>query len=465
MRLRYKKGIFALVLFGLDLALFISCFFLVSISLRTKVYFIEILTYGDAMCLPLVLMFSSFAIKKLYNFSPHLFWDEIRHVVDAVVIYIAILILMFIFSYQKSSTLIFILTGLLYIIPVLGMRYLYRLFLVKTELLRTKVLIIGTGFQGHEFDNNVSNHPFSTYKVVGYLTKYPEKLNEKDVLGTLDDLDKVLAAYRIDEVIIAIPQIARKRLGEIIGHLEGKVKKIKFIPDMYGLMTFSTENHNYDKVLTITASQGLYNPINRCLKRIFDASCGLIGISILGLIYPIIYLFIKIEDKGKVVFMQDRIGKKGNIIKILKFRTMVKNAEMKLEELMNNHPEIRDEYEREKKLKNDPRVTKIGRILRKTSLDEFPQFVNVMRGEMSIVGPRPYLIRERDEMKEQYESIIKAKPGITGLWQASGRNEISFDDRLLLDQYYVRNWTLWFDIIIVLKTIKSVLCKSGITEE
>lgn len=465
MKLLYKKNFFALILFVLDLSLFLSCFFLASVFLRTKEYFIGILTYNDAMALPIVVMFTSFTLRKLYHFSPYLFWDEIKNVVDAVLSYIVILVLMYVFSYQKASTLVFILTGVIYVIPVLFMRYLYRLFLVKTNLLRTKALIIGTGFQGHEFDNNVSNHAFSTYKIVGYITKYPEKLNGKNVLGTTDDLDEVLSANHIDEVVIAVPQITRKRLCEIIGYLEGKVKKIKFIPDMYGLMTFSTEVQNYDRILTITATQGLYSPINRCLKRSFDASCGVVGLGILLIIYPIIHIFIKVEDKGKVMFLQDRIGKQGKTIRIWKFRTMIKNAEKKLDELMNNHPEIREEYEREKKLKNDPRITKIGRILRKASLDEFPQFLNVIRGEMSMVGPRPYLIREKDDMKELYSTIIKTKPGITGLWQASGRNELSFNERLLLDQYYVRNWTLWFDIIIVLKTIKSVIFKDGITEE
>lgn len=465
MKLRYKKSFFAIILFALDLALYLSCFFLVAISLRSKEYFVDILRYNDAMALPLVTMFTSFTLKRLYNFSPYLFGDEIRNVIDAVLAYTGILLLMYIFSYQKSSTLVFICTGIIYIIPVLFMRYLYRIFLFKTNLLRTKALIIGTDFQGYKFDNNVSTHPFSTYEIVGYVTRFPEKLTEKDILGTIEELDKILAVHPVDEVIIAVPQIARKRLGEIIGYLEGKVKKIKFIPDMYGLMTFLTESNNYDRVLTITASQGLYNPFNRCLKRIFDTCCGAVGLGIFLLMYPIIYVFIKIEDQGKVLFKQDRIGKKGKIIKIWKFRTMIRNAEKKLEELMKKHPEIKEEYDREKKLKNDPRITKIGRILRKTSLDEFPQFLNVMSGEMSIVGPRPYLIREKVDMKELYSSIIKAKPGITGLWQASGRNEISFDERLLLDQYYVRNWTLWFDIIIILKTIKSVILKDGITEE
>ena len=139
----------------------------------------------------------------------------------------------------------------------------------------------------------------------------------------------------------------------------------------------------------------------------------------------------------------------------------MKDAEKKLEEMMRDNPEIREEYLTNKKLENDPRITKVGNILRKTSLDEFPQFINVMKGEMSIVGPRPYLEREKEDMGDKYESVILTKPGITGLWQASGRSELEFSERLVLDQYYIRNWTLWFDIVIILKTIRAVFNKTG----
>lgn len=140
---------------------------------------------------------------------------------------------------------------------------------------------------------------------------------------------------------------------------------------------------------------------------------------------------------------------------------MVPNAEQLLEDLMEKDPEIREEYLTNKKLRNDPRITKVGEALRKRSLDEFPQFINVLKGEMSLVGPRPYLPREKEDMDIFYNTIIKSKPGITGMWQANGRSDVSFEDRCKFDDYYYKNWSIGLDVIIVYKTIKGVLYGRG----
>ena len=140
---------------------------------------------------------------------------------------------------------------------------------------------------------------------------------------------------------------------------------------------------------------------------------------------------------------------------------MVTGADKILEQMMKEEPQIKEEYEKNKKLKNDPRVTKIGEFLRRTSLDEFPQFINVFKGEMSFVGPRPYLPREKKDMGRYYEKIVKSKPGITGMWQTHGRSETDFEERLILDEYYYRNWSLWLDVVIIIKTIKNVVGKKG----
>jgi undecaprenyl-phosphate galactose phosphotransferase len=215
-------------------------------------------------------------------------------------------------------------------------------------------------------------------------------------------------------------------------------------------------------VLTISASQGLLDYRNRILKRILDIGLGLVGALLLVPLHLLVTFLVKIDDQGKVVFTQNRIGRNGKPIRIYKFRTMVENAEQVLKDMMERDPAIREAYERDKKLENDPRITRIGNILRKTSLDEFPQFLNVLKGEMSFVGPRPYLFNEIKDMEDKYDSIIKIKPGITGLWQATGRNDISFDERVVLDQYYVRNWTIWFDFVIILRTVLSVLTRKGV---
>ena len=198
------------------------------------------------------------------------------------------------------------------------------------------------------------------------------------------------------------------------------------------------------------------------LKRAFDIVVGLVGTIFL---LPIM-LFVKIAnllhgDHAPLMLKQNRIGRDGNIFTLYKIRSMVPNAEKVLEKLMKENPEIRREYKKNKKLQNDPRITPVGKFIRKTSLDEFGQFLNILKGEMTVVGPRPYLIGEKEDMGEYYDDIIACKPGLTGLWQVEGRNDIGFENRCRLDRFYKKRKGLWFDLKIFIKTFTSVLKSRG----
>lgn len=202
--------------------------------------------------------------------------------------------------------------------------------------------------------------------------------------------------------------------------------------------------------------------ISKIMKRAVDIIAGIIGMIIL---IPLI-LIIKIaniftKDKASIFFVQNRIGKDGKIFKMYKFRTMIIGAEEELEKLLMENEDLRNEYELNKKIKDDPRVTKIGKFLRKTSLDEFPQFINILKGEMSLVGPRPYLKREKKDIGKDYYKIIEMTPGLTGLWQVSGRSNISFEERVKLDMEYYKKNSFWGDMKILLKTVTAVLNKKG----
>ncbi len=197
-------------------------------------------------------------------------------------------------------------------------------------------------------------------------------------------------------------------------------------------------------------------------KRTFDIGVGMVGTMLLLPVMAGVKLAnLKNGDTAPILFRQERIGKDGNPIHIYKIRSMVPNAEQVLENLMNEDPAIKKEYEKNKKLENDPRVTKVGAFIRKTSLDEFGQFVNVLKGEMSIVGPRPYLPREQKDMGRYYQDVIKCKPGITGLWQVEGRSDIGFKNRCRLDKFYNDHKGMGFDTKIFLKTFTSVLKSRG----
>lgn len=202
--------------------------------------------------------------------------------------------------------------------------------------------------------------------------------------------------------------------------------------------------------------------IERIIKRGIDIIGGLVGTLVLVPLTIGIFLANKIlKDEGPIFYKQERIGKDGKIFKMYKYRSMVTGADEKLKQYLEENKEAREEYKKYKKLRNDPRITKIGEFIRKTSLDEFPQFINVLKGDMSLVGPRPYLPREKEEINGFFKYIMSCKPGITGLWQVNGRNDVTFVDRLDMDMNYYYNHSLKLDIILLYKTLKKVLKREG----
>lgn len=197
------------------------------------------------------------------------------------------------------------------------------------------------------------------------------------------------------------------------------------------------------------------------IKRTADVVISSISLIFLAPVFLIIALLIKMESKDSVFYSQMRIGRDGKLFKLYKFRTMVPDADKKLDELLANDEDARQEYKINKKLKNDPRITKIGSFLRKASLDELPQLLNVVKGEMSLIGPRPYLLKEKEDMEFYYRYIIQSKPGITGLWQVSGRSNTTFKERLKIDLEYNGKKSLKEDTIILLKTFSVIFKKEG----
>lgn len=197
-------------------------------------------------------------------------------------------------------------------------------------------------------------------------------------------------------------------------------------------------------------------------KRTIDVFISLIGIIILIPLTIIVkVLYVITGDFKSVFFAQDRIGKNNIPFKLYKFRTMICGADEKLEELLKKDEKVRNEYNKYKKLENDPRITKIGKILRKTSLDEFPQFINILKGDMSLIGPRPYLYREKKDMGKSFDVIIKVKPGLTGYWQVGGRSNTDFAERLLMDEEYIKKRNLKLDIKIFFKTFGKIFKRDG----
>jgi Undecaprenyl-phosphate galactose phosphotransferase WbaP len=240
-------------------------------------------------------------------------------------------------------------------------------------------------------------------------------------------------------------------------------KKIYLIPFLNEINYINSEILEYFNIRTnaIKIENHLLEKKNILIKNIFDIFFALLITPIFLFLHLFIFCLIKLDSKGSVFFKQKRIGKDGKIFVCYKYRTMYENGEEILKEYLKRHPEEKDYYEKYHKYKNDPRITKIGRFLRSTSLDELPQIINILKGEMSFVGPRPYLPKEIIKLKDYKDFIFKVKPGLTGLWQVSGRNNLTFKERMELDKWYIKNWSLWMDFIILIKTFKVVILRIG----
>lgn len=198
--------------------------------------------------------------------------------------------------------------------------------------------------------------------------------------------------------------------------------------------------------------------ITKCLAEIIGAFFALI---LLLPVFCVLAILVKISSPGPVFYAARRLGRNGKEIRVLKFRSMYQDAEARLESMLEENPELKAEWTKNFKLEHDPRVTPIGDFLRRTSLDELPQFINVLRGDMALIGPRPIVTGEISYYGENYDFFKRVKPGITGLWQVSGRSDVDYDQRVAMDMFYVMNWSLWLDYFIFLKTFLVVLCRQG----
>jgi len=264
--------------------------------------------------------------------------------------------------------------------------------------------------------------------------------------------------------VIAGTDLSGERLTSLVNRVQRIAREVFLVPNMRGLSVLGSELYYLflESTLIIRIRNNLMSPYRRFLKRSFDLLLSILLIPLLIPLFIIIAILIKIDSPGPVFFRHRRVGKGGKEFHVLKFRTMHVDAEKRLKELLENDSEARREWERFYKLKNDPRITRVGRFLRKTSLDELPQVINVLKGEMSFVGPRPVV---EEELFKYYGDrsvyYLMTRPGITGLWQVSGRNLLTYEERVELDTWYVMNWNMWLDVVILIKTVGAVVKGEG----
>jgi len=410
-----------------------------------------------------------FAYEGLYTkrFS---FWDEIKMLWKVIIFStLGVFTILYLgkFGEQVSRTVLVVMGIISFpIIPVL--RTNSKKILMKYGLLKSKVLVLGAGDTGELIFNALRRDRNLGLDVVGFLDDDPEKIGKRiegvKIHAGVDKATKYIGRCHIEDIIIAMPGCSKEKLTSLLNTLQHEVQNIIFIPDLFGITVLGTNIQHFfqEQAIGLEVKNNLAEPANILIKKLFDLVLSCILLVILSVPMAIIALLIRLDSNGPAIYTQERRGKKNKPFLCYKFRTMYNDAEPRLQELLDKNEQAKNEWNHHWKLSDDPRITKVGKLLRQTSLDELPQIFNVVKGEMSLVGPRPVTQQEIEMYyKDQAKLCFGVTPGVTGLWQVSGRSNTSYNYRIALDSWYVRNWNLWLDVVILFKTVRVVLKREG----
>jgi putative colanic acid biosynthesis UDP-glucose lipid carrier transferase len=323
-------------------------------------------------------------------------------------------------------------------------------------------VIVGTGYLGKSVAKCIQNTPWAGIQIVGYFDdtafgRHGDMAASPAIVGTIQDLQQYIIKKKVDYVYVALPMHRQEQIMNILSSCRTLGAELFVVPDIYSFYLANSEIRMLGDMIVLD-----FNP-KLGIKSLFDILFAFTALILTSPLWLIIAALIKIEDGGPVFYAHERIRNTGRSFKCLKFRTMRIDASERLTEILERDVHARSEWLSSYKIKNDPRITKIGRFLRRSSLDELPQFLNVLRGEMSIVGARPIV---KEELVKYYRKngglYCSAKPGITGPWQIGKRNDIAgYEERVDLDREYILNWSLWKDIKIISKTMVSMMTGRG----
>jgi Undecaprenyl-phosphate galactose phosphotransferase WbaP len=367
-------------------------------------------------------------------------------------------------SIAYSRAVLIIAWGLaLFFIP-LG-RVIVKYIFIQLRMWGEPVAIIGENIEDVD---KIINHLRSTLRIGLYpIVYFKESVGDINNLGyknlqihNLNDFHEICSEFPIKYLLIAMENWQREEL-ERLEYYHGNFERVILVTSGHGHQRLQESVIDYGGMTGFEIKRIFFTASAQGVKRIMDIGLSLGLIIILSPIFLIIAILIKIDSQGTVFFRQKRIGKNGEPFKLLKFRTMFTDAELIKEEYLMKEPALMDEWNKFQKIQNDPRITRIGNFLRKFSLDEFPQLWNVLIGEMSLIGPRPFLPEQQELYGSRYSTYIRFKPGMTGMWQVSGRSAVSFVDRGNWDNYYFHYWSIWLDLYILARTIPAVIRQGG----
>lgn len=436
-----KNVLHATLLVVIDTITLIALFY-VSILLREALDFgsiplfkvIHLEDFLFAIITVLILLMN----EKIYVFR-YDFWQETRKIIKALAIsYLLTLTLLALMKTNEEYSRLFIsIYFVLAIILVPLFRRFIKQALYSFSFFSKKVLVLGNEAQ--------KNRLIQEFKSNFYLGQQ-------------------FTEHHYDSVLIISKGMEVEKLNQLIEQYTNTKEGLYIIPYVDNINFAHSTIIEYSNIQnnSIFIENRLLVKRNILIKSLFDKSISLIFLPFFLLIHLVLSILIKLDSKGKVLYKQLRLGKDNQNFLCYKYRTMYENGDTLLAEYLTKHPQEVSYYHKYHKYQNDPRITPIGKLLRASSLDELPQIINVLKGEMSLVGPRPYMLNEAKKIGEKQKFILKVKPGITGLWQVSGRNNLSFEERNELEVWYIKNWFLWDDFVILIKTFKVVFMKIGV---
>lgn len=415
-----------------------------------------------------VFLVTIFAIEKLYTRRLS-FWDETRRLVEGVTLaFILIMTTVFLFqTYTQFSRTVIVLAWILSLGLFPVVRLQVKKVMGRSGLWRKNILILGSGRMAQRVAVEILRNKTLGYNIAGYLSESGGNINEKlagdiPVLGAIADFERIVKEHDVRDAVVALSSNRQNEMLRVVKACEPFVETVKVVPSIGSVFTAGVRIDELGDVLALSVPRNLAKPWNMVAKRVFELIICFVLLVLLAPLWLVIVAALKIDSRGPAIFKQKRLGRGRKEFLIYKFRSMHRDGDARLEKYLREHPEARAEWEEFQKLRGgDPRVTRIGKTLRNWSLDEMPQILNVLKGDMSLVGPRPYLPRELHKLGPMSVIICQVKPGLTGLWQVRGRNILTFEERMGMDEYYIRNWSLWLDVVILLQTVKVILRREG----
>jgi len=429
-------------------------------------YYHSLLPYVRFGLLFTVLMLLMFEMDRVYQYWGRRPWlDQVYRIINAMAkSVVVILAIIFVLQPLQYSRLLLIEAGVISVL-LLALARAVQAAIISSLRRRgigvARVVIVGAGEMGRTVMRTIVARPSVGYHVVGFVDDDDQKgqtdIGRFKALGPTSNLARLIEEQEVDEVIITLPWMYHRKIMAIVRECQRRQVSARIVPDLFQMSLSRVDVDDLGGVPLIGVRDVGFERSAWLVKRAMDVGGAVVGLVFGAPFLALIALAIRIDSPGPILFHQTRVGAGGRLFEIHKFRSMREGAEVELEQLL----ELNEADGPLFKIRDDPRLTRVGRFLRRVSLDELPQLWNVLRGEMSLVGPRPPIPSEVIDYAEWHKKRLEVRPGMTGLSQVSGRSLLSFDEMVLLDIYYIENWTLWLDFKIMLRTLPKVLRGEG----